>query len=147
MGGEQLMPSGVPSQDVAAATQHHRRGGGDALKQLGEPLIDALLLRLLEIRCPLRLGEAMKVIALGGTEPQGARKRVDDLRRGVERLSLLQPRVIGGAHSGQHGDLLAAQAGHTSLPGEVQPDVLRVETGTRGGQELAEAGHVGCGHG
>ena len=52
---------------------------------------------------------------------------VDDLRRGMHVLSLLESRVPAVTQGGEVGDLLAPEAGHAAAPAVGEPDQLRKE--------------------
>jgi hypothetical protein len=89
----------------------------------------------------LRLSQMRQMRVLGVGQPQRAGDRVEDLRRHVPPVALLQARVVRHGHPGELRQLLAAQPRYPALPPVVrQPHVLRLQPGPPGAQELAELG-------
>ena len=88
------------------------------------------------------------MLALGVVEQERGGERVEDLLRGAGGAAPLQARVVVDAHAGEHGDLLAAQAGNPSVPADDgQARHLRSDLGASGGQEVLDlrAGVDRCG--
>lgn len=81
--------------------------------------------------------------ALRTVQAQGPRDGVEDLRRHVLAVALLQPGVVRHRHPGQLRQLLAAQAGDAAVAPVVgQAHVLGAQAGPPGTQELAELGSL-----
>ena len=78
-------------------------------------------------------------------EAQGARDRLEHLRRRVDVPALLEPRVPGDSHSGELRHFFAAQARRAPAPRARQPHLLGPDPLTPVAQErgeLATAGSV-----
>lgn len=71
-------------------------------------------------------------------EAQRAAEGVDHLGRGTAFASLFQAGVVVGVHSGQDGDLLAAQSGDSAGPMARHTDVLRLKAGSACAQEVSQ---------
>ena len=82
--------------------------------------------------------EGVQVTPLGRRHPQRRSQRVQDLRRGPDRTTLLQKRVIGGGQVRQQGDFLTAQARRTSTAPRRQADVGWEEAFAPGPEHLPE---------
>jgi cation diffusion facilitator CzcD-associated flavoprotein CzcO len=82
------------------------------------------------------------MVVLGGTQPERAGERAEDLRRRLRRAGLFEPDVVVGRHRGQLGDLLAAEARRTAaVPGR-EPDVRWPQPRPPGAQEVGQLGAV-----
>jgi hypothetical protein len=137
---EQRVSGPVPGQHIAVPAQHQHRGLAQRLQKLRQ-LGRHPLRRRPACRGPGAGagGQVVQVAALGLVESQRPGDRVEHLRRGVLRVALFQPGVVGGAHPGQQGQLLAAQARHppaVAVPG--QSHIRGPHLRPAGGQELAE---------
>ena len=83
-------------------------------------------------------GEVEEVSALGVVELQRASQRLEDAVRGPGEVAALEAGVVGGAHAGEDGDLLAAQPGHAARSVVGQADVGSFDLGSPRGQEFAD---------
>lgn len=88
-----------------------------------------------------RSGEVEQVGTLGLIEPQGPGHGFEDLFRDAVDVTLLQPRVPVGADTGEHGDLLAAQANDpTAATASGESDLLGGELGSAADEEVTDVG-------
>ncbi|CAM5481777.1 hypothetical protein SVIOM74S_06653 [Streptomyces violarus] len=117
-----------------------RRDGVDRVQQMPQRRPDLLGPRRLLLLVLFRLRQVRQVGVLGAGQPQGARDRVEHLRRDVAPVALLQPCVVRHGHPGKLGQLLTAQPRNPAPPEVGQPHVLRLQPGAAGAQELAELG-------
>jgi hypothetical protein len=72
-----------------------------------------------------RVGEIEEVITLDRVQPQRAGKGIKDFAGYVALPALLESAVVLGANAGEHGKLVAAQAGHSTSTGEGPDACLR----------------------
>lgn len=138
--GEQRVTHAVPRQYIGAAAQHDRGSIPQHVQQLPGRLRYPLGRWLAGAgRTPARSRKIVQVPPLRIVQPQRSGERVKHLRRRAQRLSLLQSRVIGGAHPRQQRDFLAPQARHTpAVPVGRYPGILRTQLGSSRLQEITE---------
>ena len=76
--------------------------------------------------------------AFGFVELKGAGDRFQHAVGDAGEVAAFEAGVVVDAHAGEHGDFLAAQAGHTAAAVvNGQADLLWCDPGPPGGQELA----------
>ena len=118
----------VAGEDVEPVVAHERGAAGDRVEDLlhrgAHVLLDAA--RAARGEDGLRgAGQVEQVRALGVVELQRAGERVEHAVGDAAHVAALQARVVRDADARQHGDLLAAQAGHAARPVGRQPGLLR----------------------
>jgi hypothetical protein len=131
----------VGGEDVEAVVTHEGGRAGDGVEDVLHAGTDALPGRGPAPRGGGRLrgaGEVQQVRAFGGVELQSAGQRLQHGFGDALHVAALQPGVVGDAHAGEDGDLLATQPGNPALPDVRQSDLARREPGSPGGQELAD---------
>ncbi len=113
MSREQGVSQPVPRQHVTAQAENDRRYVRQDVQQLPFRLTHALRRGPPDPRpVPVRPCQIVQMPPLGVIQPQRPGDRVQHFRRGALRLPLLQPRVVGGAHTRQQRQLLAPEPGH-----------------------------------
>ena len=75
-----------------------------------------------------------------GRQAQRAGERLEHLQRGADVAALLEPRVPGGAHAGEVGDLLAAQPGRAAAAAAGEAHILGLEVRAALAQEVGQLG-------
>ena len=109
---------GIAGQDVEAAVADERGGAGHRVehalhtgrdRRLAAPSWGAHGLG--------GAGEVEQVLPLGVVELQGTGDGVEDVVGHAADVALLQADIPVGADPGEHGDLFAAQPGHSPPPG------------------------------
>jgi hypothetical protein len=91
-------------------------------------------------------GEVEEVRAFCLVQTQRIRERVEDGFGGAAEVSAFEPVVVLDAEPGERRDLFAAQPRYAALAERPDPDVLRRDPCTPGGEEVADLGldvHVG----
>jgi hypothetical protein len=82
------------------------------------------------------------VASFGVVELEGAGDGVEDPCRDTPKRAALELGVVLDAHTGEGGDLAAAQSGDPALPGLGYAGLLGGDLGSSRGQELADFGSV-----
>ena len=115
--------------------------GGDLVEDLLDHRPDALLDRVASRSSGDRTGgagEIKEVRALGVVELERARERFQHELGDAADVAALQSLVVLDAHTGERGDLLAAQAWHAALAVVGQTHLLGRDLGPACGQELGD---------
>ncbi|AJC54477.1 hypothetical protein GZL_01883 [Streptomyces sp. 769] len=146
MAGDQGVPEAVPRQHLEARPEgegRHALHGGEQLPHAGAGGVGADR-RAAPVR--RRAGELPQMGALVGGQPQGPGEGVQHALRGVVALALFEAGVVGDADAGELGELLAPQSGDPAArPVGDQADVLRLQPGAAGAQEVPQRGGAGGG--
>ena len=93
-------------------------------------------------RRPRGLRQVVQVLGLGLVESERSGDGVQDLRRDAGEIAALHPRVVVGAHPGEHRHLLAAQPGHPAAAAADQARLVGGEAGPAAAKELPHFGLV-----
>ena len=131
----------VAGEDVEPVVADERGATGDRVEDLLHRGTHLLLgaARAARGKDGLRgAGQVEQVRALGVVELQRAGERVEHAVGDAAHVAALQARVVRDADAGQHGHLLAPQAGHAARPVGRQPGLLRADPPAARGQELAD---------
>ena len=117
---------GVPRGELPARTEHvgrRRLEGVDQAPQRRGHVVRPEGGGGVGRRADARLGEGQQVLGAGLVEAQRPADRPQHVGRGVDPAALLEPRVPGDRHPGEHRHLLAAQARGAARPpgGAVRP--------------------------
>src|SRR5699024_787173 len=87
---------------------------------------------------PGRAGQIVQVVPLRLVEPESLCDGVEHLRGDPGEIPALHPRVVLDAHAGEHRDLLAAQAGHTTAGAADDARLLRSDPIPARAQEVRD---------
>jgi len=129
----------VPGEVVPAAPEDAGRARPEVLDKPLDRGVERLV-ALLHRRDLVAAPEQHQVRMLRGVHLQRLRKRLEHLLRGAHLTALLEPRVPGGPHPRERGDLLAPQAGRAPPAAVGEPYVLWLERCTPPAQEVRELG-------